>query len=114
MPIYLYECETCGETRDEFRKVDDRDNAPDCHGAMVRRITPVRGSVQETCHYVCPETGQGVTSWAQRRNIMAEHRLVDARDINTKKMRDERKANRAAKKEAAEKAGVHGAVEIPA
>lgn len=40
MPIYRYRC-ACGKERDEFRKVDHRDDAPECCGnAMERRIMP--------------------------------------------------------------------------
>lgn len=85
MPIYAYQCETCAECIDEFNRIDDRHtNAPVCRcgaGQMTMRISPVRGSVQQDCHYVCPATGAKVTSYAQRRELMAKHNLVDARDI---------------------------------
>ena len=108
MPLYSYACPVCGAERDEFNRIDDRHtNAPQCHGPMRLLISPVRGSVQESCHYVCPQTGQGVTSWRQRRNILAEHRLVDARDLNGPEQRRKRREEKRAALEAAKKADVH-------
>ena len=40
MPIYRFVCE-CGHVADEFRKIDNRDDAPNhCDKAMVRKIMP--------------------------------------------------------------------------
>lgn len=43
------------------------------------------GYVQGECHYKCPATGSEVTSWRQRKNIFAEHGLVDGSDWNPQK-----------------------------
>lgn len=95
MPLYAYKCTGCGAEQDDFNRIDDRDaNAPHCRACavrMMRVISPVRGNVQETCHYVCPATGQGITSWRQRRNVMAENNLVDARDISNATEREKRR-----------------------
>lgn len=90
MPLYEYRC-ACGASKDEFNHIAERESgAPMCEacacGDVVRQmapiISPVRGIMQEDCHYICPETSAPVTSWAQRRNIFAEHGLMDARDID--------------------------------
>lgn len=83
MPIYVYECPECRESTEEWNRVDDRESsAPACCGGQMKIvIQPVRGKVQSECNYECPKTGQRVTSWSQRRNIMAEHNLVDANDL---------------------------------
>lgn len=44
MPLYRYVC-ACGAQRDEVRKIDERDQAPECHGPMTRRIMPTMVSV---------------------------------------------------------------------
>lgn len=44
MPLYRYRCE-CGRVSDEYRRVNDRDRAPECHGLMQRVITPTMVSV---------------------------------------------------------------------
>jgi hypothetical protein len=100
MPLYPYRCTECGAEEDAFNSVSNRESgAPECHGKMVPYIVPVRGHVAENCHYVCPQTGQQVTSWRQRKNILAEHNLVDARDIDTRKRRDAIKKRRKEREE---------------
>jgi putative FmdB family regulatory protein len=82
MPIYAYRCPECGASQDAFNRVSERHaNAPECHGPMQVEIQPNLGFVQRDCHYKCPVTDQLVTSHATRRNIMAEHNLVDANDF---------------------------------
>lgn len=45
MPTYVYLCE-CGHETEEFRRIADRDNAPEhCGGPMARQIAPTYGFV---------------------------------------------------------------------
>lgn len=87
MPLYLYECPECHSRTEATNRMAERHtHAPVCgknatHGQMGIRLTPNLGHVQQDCSYRCPVTRQWVTSNRQRRNIMAEHRLADARDI---------------------------------
>lgn len=82
MPIYAYVCQECGDERDQFNRISERrTNAPQCHGAMDIKLSPVLGHVQRDCHYICPVTDQPITSNRQRRNMMAEHNVVDANDF---------------------------------
>lgn len=107
MPLYAYKCPACGTDTEDFNRVDDRHtNAPvcQCGTRMAMQICPVRGNVQQDAHYVCPATGEKVTSWRQRRNIMAKHDLVDARDINTPEARRKRREAKRAKLERAKAA----------
>lgn len=100
MPIYAYRCQECGAEQDEFNKISDRESgAPECHGVMQPFITPTMISAQEDCHYICPETGKGVTSWQQRKNIFAEHGLIDARGLDYKKRIEEKDRKVAERKE---------------
>jgi putative FmdB family regulatory protein len=105
MPIYAYKCPKCGAECDEFNRIDDRhEKSPvcaECGAKTAMMISPVRGSVQENCQYVCPQTGQGVTTHRQRRNILAEHNLVDARDINSSAEREKRRQRKRVKLETA-------------
>ncbi len=81
MPVYAYRCPECGADEDRFNRVSEcESNAPACHGPMRIRITAPLVHVQQDINYKCPATGLGVTSWAQRRNIFAEHGLRDAND----------------------------------
>lgn len=97
MPIYPFRCPTCGADRDEFKPVADRDaNPPECCGApMARQLTAPMVSVPANCAYKCPVTGQVVTSYRQRANIMAEHRLTDANDFTPQYMIDRKRRARA-------------------
>ena len=108
MPLYAYKCPSCGAESDDFNRIDERHtHAPNCDHCAVQMsmvIPPVRGIVQETAHYVCPATGERVTSWRQRRNIMAKHDLVDARDINNADARKKRRDNKRMKLEKAREA----------
>lgn len=84
MPIYAYRC-SCGAETEAFNRVADRrTNAPECHGPMEIKLCPNLGYVQQGCHYVCPITGNQITSHRQRANIMAEHDVVDANDFKPK------------------------------
>jgi putative FmdB family regulatory protein len=37
MPLYAYECDGCGQQRDDMRKVDDRERGPKCGRCKPRR-----------------------------------------------------------------------------
>jgi len=46
MPLYEYECETCGNHQDAVRLVDERDRSPECKcGASTVRVFSVQRSV---------------------------------------------------------------------
>ena len=49
---------------------------------METVIQPVAGYVQMECRYVCPATNERITSWKQRAENFAKHRLRDASDQN--------------------------------
>lgn len=81
MPNYTYECPICKRREDAYRSIADRGNGPECHGQMRKIIVPPMlqpilggGSFQG---YQCPVTDQWVTSRRQRRNIVAEHNLIE-------------------------------------
>jgi putative FmdB family regulatory protein len=83
MPIYVYECAE-GHRKEEIRKISERENAPqcDCGHSMRMVITPVNingaflGSAKNP-GYKCPITEQWVSSKKQRRNIMAQHNVIE-------------------------------------
>jgi putative FmdB family regulatory protein len=67
MPIYAYECRECGATRDEFRQVSERHDAPVCHGPMTIVICPA--AVQaDLPGYQSPTTGRWIEGRAARRD----------------------------------------------
>ncbi len=84
MPLYAYQCATCGRDADEFNKIADRDNGPSCcNAAMGRKLTAcmvqVPGGID--VNYRCPVSGEVVQSMRKRRYIMEQNGLVDARDM---------------------------------
>ena len=84
MPIYAYRCGTCGRDKDEFNRIADRDNGPECCGApMAKRLTAcmvqVPGGID--VDYRCPVSGEVVQSMRKRQYIMEKNDLVDARDL---------------------------------
>lgn len=83
MPIYEYHCHECGKAQDVFNRVDDRDaSAPVCCEVVTeRQISAPMISIPQNCHYVCPVSGKEVTSYRQRKNIMAEHGLRECNDM---------------------------------
>lgn len=93
MPIYEYHCKTCGSSQDLFNKIDEREtNAPFCCDEQTEKaVTACMVFIPGECHYICPVTDEKVTSYRQRKNIMAREGLVDANDrppsvvINEKK-----------------------------
>lgn len=98
MPLYAFRCQTCQAEQDAYLPVAELDTgAPECpgHGQMRQYLTPTMIAVQPDCHFVCSATEQPVTSHRQRRNIMAEHRLLDARELDYPNRIAEKKATRA-------------------
>jgi len=84
MPIYSYKCKECETVIDQYNTIDDRHKGPACHGSMKLQIMPTQlapvlggGDFQG---YMCPVTDKFVTSRKERRNIMAEHNLVEKGD----------------------------------
>lgn len=83
MPVYDYKCIECGASKDAFRSIADRENAPecDCGGKMQKMITPTQVGLVMGGYampgYKCPVSGEYVTSRKQRREIMARHNLVE-------------------------------------
>lgn len=98
MPLYEFKCDICGNSHDVLRPMRDSSlPGPDCCGATTRRVyTPQLINVGEDVRYRCPVTGKTIQSDRQRRRVLDEHGLVDARDYasvwarNQQKERDER------------------------
>ena len=82
MPLYTYECPVCHRREDGLRPVDKRNEGPECHGGRMAllivppMVQPILGGGNFP-GYRCPVTDQWVTSRQQRRNIIAEHGLIE-------------------------------------
>ena len=84
MPMYLYRC-ACGVEKRESNTIANRRASPDCHGPMKLIIEAPQVQAQilggsQTPGYLCPVTGEYVTSRVRRREIMKEHNLDEAGD----------------------------------
>lgn len=70
MPLYSYACR-CGRIEDQYRKIADRDNAPECHGKMYRKIMPTM-IISELREYktvaVDKETGKQIHIGSRRQH----------------------------------------------
>lgn len=82
--LYDYLCRKCGHETEAINSIAERrTNAPVCCDErmdIIHKAAP-QGYVQRECFYRCPVTNSEVTSWRQRRNIMAEKNLIDANDL---------------------------------
>lgn len=86
MPIYTYKCPICGTVTDQYNAVDDRKKGPDCNCGQSMNLTIVPTQIAPVLGggdfpgYVCPVTDKFITSRRERRNIMAEHNLIEKGD----------------------------------
>ena len=95
MPLYTYKCPECGTKKDGYNTVSNRNSGPlcaPCHGVLMEltivpvNIAPILGG-GDCAGYMCPVTDTFVTSRRERRNIMAQHNLVEAGDAKPSKAR---------------------------
>ena len=83
MPIYTYSCQKCTAYWDEFRKIDARDESPNCCGGPMQRIivpTMVSPDIQSYRTIACDkETGKKVTidSRKQHREFLKRNDLIE-------------------------------------
>ena len=99
MPMYDYQCTECNSTTARYRKMDKRHDllVCECQGVMKLAILSAPfGVVQPDIHYLCPATGQQVTSMGQRKDTFARFGL-EAADPD---QQNEIASKRAAKKKA--------------
>lgn len=93
MPMYDYQCPACRSVTTRFRKVDTRHNGPQCECGEQMAIAILNapfGRVQPEAHYVCPATGEHITSHRQRQNNFARHGLEPADQDQQKELMQRR------------------------
>jgi hypothetical protein len=77
-PLYSFRCE-CGKTEDAYRKVEDRNNFPECHGPM-KRIIGNYNVVPDLEPYIDEHLGDKplwVKSKQHRKKLMKEHGVYE-------------------------------------
>jgi hypothetical protein len=83
MPIYVYQCCQCHKRAEEFRHIEQRDNAPVCCGKeMDRRIMPtmVQADIQPYMSVaIDKESGKrvGIQSRKQHREFLRRNDYVE-------------------------------------
>ena len=95
--LYDYRCNTCWRQEEAFRTIAERKTkAPICCGEPMEIIitkAPM-GYMGRNIDYICPVTGEHVTSKQQRRNIMAREGLVSAHELMSSKEERDKKEQR--------------------
>ena len=67
MPLYEYECRACDHRVTEFRQVDQRHDAPECHGRAMSIVICAPSVVADIPGYQSPTTGKWIEGRAARR-----------------------------------------------
>lgn len=71
MPTYEYSCAECGRSVDEFRQVDQRHDAPVCHGKPMFIVLCPTFVQADIAPYQSPASGKWITSRRERRDDLA-------------------------------------------
>lgn len=99
--IYTYECTACRRTQEKVRRVANRRDPVDCDcGAPAKlKITPVAVNTAGCTFDSFQAHGIAgrpvITSERQRKEMMARHELLDARDVIEPPTVEEEAAQRA-------------------
>jgi putative FmdB family regulatory protein len=65
MPLYTYKCAACGSLETAFRKIAERNDAPECHGLMAR-IVEAPAVQPDIPSYQSPIDGRWIDGRKQR------------------------------------------------
>jgi putative FmdB family regulatory protein len=71
VPLYSFTCQECRRKEDAYRSIDERDNAPECHGPMRRVLTAPMAFVRQDVRYESPLDGRHITNYQQHLNELA-------------------------------------------
>jgi len=63
----------------------------------IAMFTPPVGRVQPEAHYVCPATGEQITSWRQRKNSFAKNGLEESNSEQQDELQSRRMKKKAAR-----------------
>lgn len=77
MPIYHIACAGCGAEQDVYRAFKDYDDLPECCGQKMQRQVCAPYVVGDIQPYRSMVTGQMITSRAEHRAMLQQHKLVE-------------------------------------
>ena len=87
MPKYVYTCASCFRETEGIRRIADRHKSPVCDCGSKTNLTITATAfvcpAADFTGYRCVATGQEITSERQRKEVMKEHGLADAREFGT-------------------------------
>lgn len=74
MPLYTYECVDCGALKDEFRKLEDRNNGPECDLCKIamKKLIGGHSVVSDLEPYFDDNLECGIKSKQHRKQVMRE------------------------------------------
>ena len=85
MPKYVYTCASCFRETEGIRRIADRHKSPVCDCGSKTNLTITATAfvcpAADFTGYRCVATGQEITSESQRKRVMKENGLVDAREF---------------------------------
>ena len=76
MPLYEYECKTCGKHEDAFRKISEHKNGPKCCGEIMSQVLGKHYVIPDLDPYWDENLGKEplyVKSKQHRKKLMKEH-----------------------------------------
>lgn len=79
MPLYSYTCDACGASKDEFRKIDERNKAPDCDLCKLKMKKIISGYsvVNDVEPYYDDNLQSYVKSKQHRKALMKEQGVAE-------------------------------------
>lgn len=74
MPLYAYQCPACGGTKDEFRKLAQRNDCPECDSCCVKMQKLLGGHsvIGDFAPYWDDNLQAGIKSKQHRKQVMKE------------------------------------------
>jgi putative FmdB family regulatory protein len=93
MPLYDYRCAVCGVETELYRSISDKATAPqhcDCDMEQFHSRAPM-AAVQAETHYLCPASGEKITTRKQRMESFRKYNLADVSDMSSERQHEREK-----------------------
>lgn len=81
MPLYGCQCNECGNTKDIFRRIDDRDkDLPVCCGNEMSRVVTPLYVIEDTKPFLSPIDGKEISTRKALREHCQRHDVIQVGD----------------------------------